>query len=320
MSGELGVANSGFMRFTCLLPRSRAWALTQRLMKIWNAIVLGLLSLLSASAVVAQAPDIREEMIYRDDASVVDGSISSMVLLSPNGRYSTVAVYHALSRGIWATGHRNAGPNESGTYTYTKAAANSATLTFRPEVAGALSSVTGRRELTFVTPTGGSLFIQYAEGMRGNFQLRPRSGGAVANVSTRGTATSTKPLIVGFVVEGAAGISRDVLIRAIGPGLRQFGITDAAEDTTLELVSTGVRPVRNDDWTNDPTGVNASALLGETADVVEALGAFVSAFPFTRGTKDAAYSTRLRPGAYTLVVRTKSDQPSEVLGEVYIVP
>ena len=38
------------------------------------------------------------------------------------------------------------------------------------------------------------------------------------------------------------------------------------------------------------------------------------------GAKDAAYPVRLQPGNYTMIVRTKSAEPAELLAEAYVVP
>ena len=280
-------------------------------------LVLLLCGSLAAVSTHGQAPDTLAEMIYREQVQFVDGSIGSTVLLTPDRRYSTVVVYHALSRAVWITGHLNAGPNEVGTYTYRKTSATTATLTFVPDTPGALSQITNERSLTFASANTGSVFVQWAEGGRGEFQLNPRSGVPLANVATRGSASATKPLIVGIVVTGKV---RDVLIRAVGPSLRQFGVNDAAEDTTLELNGNNITAVRNDDWGSDPEGVNRPSLGQSSASTVTTLGAFVGAFPLTAGAKDAAYPVRLQPGSYTMIVRTKSAEPSEVLAEAYVVP
>jgi hypothetical protein len=38
------------------------------------------------------------------------------------------------------------------------------------------------------------------------------------------------------------------------------------------------------------------------------------------GSKDSALVLKFAPGAYTVVIRTKSENAAEVLGEVYVVP
>ena len=280
-------------------------------------LVLLLYGFLAGVSAHGQAPEAIDEMIYREHVQFVDGSIASTVLLRPDGRYSTIVVYHALSRAVWITGHLNAGPNEVGTYTYRRTSTTAATLSFVPDTPGALSQITNQRSLTFTSANAGSVFVQWAEGGRGEFQLNARPGSPLANVATRGVASATKPLIMGIVVSGKV---RDVLIRAVGPSLRQFGVNDAADDTTLELNGNGIATLRNDDWANDPEGVNRPSLGSSSAPTVIALGAFVGAFPLTIGAKDAAYPVRLPPGNYTMIVRTKSADPTEVLAEAYVVP
>ncbi len=69
----------------------------------------------------------------------------------------------------------------------------------------------------------------------------------LANLATRGMAgPGADAMVAGFVVRGPS--SRTVLIRAVGPGLTNFGVTDAATDTTLRLYR-GRTPLRsNDSW------------------------------------------------------------------------
>ena len=280
----------------------------------WRCLLLGAIA---GTAAHGQAPENLHDLVYREQISFVDGSLSSTISLTPDGRYATVVVYHALTRAVWITGHLNAGPNEVGTYTYRKLSASTATLTFSPNTPGALSQITQERALTFTKADGGSLFVQWAEGGRGQFQVAPRSGSPLMNVSTRGIASATKPLIMGIVISGT---TRDVLIRAIGPSLRQFGVNDAADDTTLELNGNGIMPIRNDDWGADPEGINRPNLGLSSAPTVVALAAFTGAFPLAAGGKDAAYPVRLAPGNYTMIVRTKSAEPGEVLAEAYVIP
>jgi hypothetical protein len=57
--------------------------------------------------------------------------------------------------------------------------------------------------------------------------------------------------IGGFIISGSA--PKHVLVRAIGPSLTQFGVTNALADPVLELH--GPAPfatVNNDNWGDDP--------------------------------------------------------------------
>lgn len=72
----------------------------------------------------------------------------------------------------------------------------------------------------------------------------------VVNLSTRGWADRSRPMYGGFVVEGAVGETKRVLIRVLGPTLaRSFGVENAMPDPVLGLHrGDGTILVRNDDW------------------------------------------------------------------------
>src|SRR5204863_176043 len=70
----------------------------------------------------------------------------------------------------------------------------------------------------------------------------------LGNISTRSfVQTGEHVMIGGFIVQGS-GLKR-VIIRAIGPELRQFGITDALANPKLELYNrAGALIASNDNW------------------------------------------------------------------------
>lgn len=73
--------------------------------------------------------------------------------------------------------------------------------------------------------------------------------GSLANIATRvRIAGSDNPLIGGFIVTGDPGTTKRVLVRAIGPSLLAFGVTDALPDTTLELHDSAGHVSTNDNW------------------------------------------------------------------------
>jgi hypothetical protein len=103
------------------------------------------------------------------------------------------------------------------------------------------------------------------------------------------------------VIAGAflRGGTRPLLVRSVGPGLTQYGVAPVLEDPKLEIFS-GLRSVAvNNDW-------NAS---------LEATFSAVGAFPFTRGSRDAAERFVASPGSYT--VHATGTGPGIVLIELY---
>lgn len=86
---------------------------------------------------------------------------------------------------------------------------------------------------------------------------------------------------------GGAG-SKKVLIRAVGPGLANFGVPGILTDPILTVFdSTGSAILTNDNW-NTPDGTTFAS---------------VGAFPLPAGSKDSAIVATLSPGAYTAQIR-----------------
>eukprot|EP01035_Chromulina_nebulosa_P051197 gene51197-biopygen36117 len=93
-------------------------------------------------------------------------------------------------------------------------------------------------------------------------------------------------IISGFVIAGGA--TENLLVRGVGPGLASFGVTGALADPQVGLYDSAGRLVTaNDNW--------SGATLATTATGV-------GAFALTTGSKDAALTTTLAPGAYTAQV------------------
>ena len=112
-------------------------------------------------------------------------------------------------------------------------------------------------------------------------------------------------LLAGFVIAG--GGSRAVLIRAVGPGLAAFGVTDAATDPRLELFDGAGRSIAsNDNWGG------TSALVATFAQV--------GAFALAANSRDAALVATLPPGNYTAQVSGVAGATGSVLLEVYEAP
>src|SRR5690606_9673968 len=67
------------------------------------------------------------------------------------------------------------------------------------------------------------------------------------NISTRGaTGDNDKLIIAGFVISGSA--PKDILIRAVGPGLTSLGVTVAMPNPVLTLFRGSQIIDTNDDW------------------------------------------------------------------------
>jgi len=107
-------------------------------------------------------------------------------------------------------------------------------------------------------------------------------------------------VIAGFVITGTT--PKQVLIRAVGPGLAKLGVADAASDPRLTLYNAqGQVILENDDWGNDANIRAAADRLG--------------AFALDAGSRDAAILVTLNPGVYTAQLNTKGN--GTALIEVY---
>ena len=130
------------------------------------------------------------------------------------------------------------------------------------------------------------------------------------NVSARTqVGTGENILVIGFVITGTG--PKTVLIRAVGPGLTQFGVGAVLADPQLRLFNAaGSATDTNDDWASAP------ALAAANGAAFTQTGAF--ALPVA--SKDAALLVTLQPGAYTAQVSGVNNTTGVALVEVYEVP
>jgi hypothetical protein len=84
-------------------------------------------------------------------------------------------------------------------------------------------------------------------GVVDTFDLDSGSTARLANIATRGfVQPGDKLMIAGFIVQNS---TVRVVVRAIGPSLTQFGISNALPDTTVQLRDQNAALVlENDDW------------------------------------------------------------------------
>ncbi len=124
--------------------------------------------------------------------------------------------------------------------------------------------------------------------------------GLASNVSTRlPVGTGNNVLIEGFIVQGPNGSTKKIIIRAIGPSLVPFGITDALANPTLEIRdSSNTLIASNNDWKNTQVG---GIITGDQA--VEINGSGVA----PGNDLESAIIADLAPGSYTAVVRGVGD-------------
>lgn len=131
----------------------------------------------------------------------------------------------------------------------------------------------------------------------------------IVNFSARGVSgPGDQTLIVGFVV---AGDNKNVLVRAIGPTLANYGITNALADPMLTLfTSNGAALSANDNWATAVGGQDQSAAIAAAA-------ARVGAFPLANGSKDAAVLVGLNNGGHTVNMVRPNSTTGVALAEIY---
>ena len=139
----------------------------------------------------------------------------------------------------------------------------------------------------------------------------------LVNVSTRSTvAAGGGELISGFVLAGDS--NGTFLLRGVGPGLANFGVSGVLSDPVLTIFnSTGRQVATNDDWgggTKPSPGVVMAATIGGPAsgtslptattnsNLVTVASQATGAFSLGANSFDAALVTTLAPGAYTVQV------------------
>lgn len=136
------------------------------------------------------------------------------------------------------------------------------------------------------------------------------SDGFLRNLSTRGqVGTGANILIAGFVVGGTT--PKQVLVRAVGPTLTAFGVTNALADPQLLLMSGNTVIAQNDNWST-PIGVGSAS-----AAAISAASASVGAFALGAGSADAVVIKTLAPGNYTAQVSGVSSGTGIALVEVW---
>jgi predicted outer membrane repeat protein len=135
------------------------------------------------------------------------------------------------------------------------------------------------------------------------YDLDPVQNATLANISTRGFVESAdNVMIAGFIYAGGPAATR-VAVRGLGPSLTASGVPNALEDPVLELRnSNGTLVEMNDDWSASPQNAAIGAAQLQPTSAAES----------------TIYRADLVPGAYTAVLRGKSNGTGVGLIEVYV--
>jgi N-acetylneuraminic acid mutarotase len=131
------------------------------------------------------------------------------------------------------------------------------------------------------------------------YDLDPAAGSKLGNISTRALVqTGDNVMIGGLIITGTG--QENVIVRAIGPSLAQYGITNPLADPTLELHDgNGAVIAFNDNWRDSQEAEIQATGLAPSNDL------------------ESAIVATLAPGSYTAIVRGKNDTIGVALVEMY---
>jgi hypothetical protein len=140
------------------------------------------------------------------------------------------------------------------------------------------------------------------------YDFNPGVSSTLGNISTRGFVQIGEHVMIGgFIVQGSG--LKSVIIRAIGPELTQFGITDALANPKLELYNgAGVLIASNDNWQS--TIIGGIITRNQVSDIQDSGHAPTEA-------NESAIIADLPPGNYTAIVRGVNNTIGVALAEVY---
>jgi len=139
------------------------------------------------------------------------------------------------------------------------------------------------------------------------YDLGQAANSQMANLSTRGfVETGNGVLIGGFILGGGGGGDTEVIVRALGPSLNTFGLTNPLADPVLTLYNNnGEIVASNDDWKIDDQmqqSQEAEVRATTIPPPSDLESAIVRPFP---------------PGAYTALVTATNEGTGVGLVEVY---
>jgi T5SS/PEP-CTERM-associated repeat protein len=135
------------------------------------------------------------------------------------------------------------------------------------------------------------------------YDLDQAANSKLGNISTRGFVNSGDNVLIGGFITGN-GLTK-VMVRAIGPSLTNFGVTNPLQDPTLELHDSNGATIRsNDNWKTREDGTSQQSEIEATT------------IPPTNDLESALVQT-LSPGNYTAVVRGKDNTTGIAVVEVY---
>jgi hypothetical protein len=157
---------------------------------------------------------------------------------------------------------------------------------------------------TTVSPGTYTVVVKEKNGAAGHalvevYDLSQNTTSKLANISTRGYTDGTNVLIGGMVAGGPGSGTADVVVRALGPELKNYGVSNALGDPTLEVRDhNGAVVAFNDDWDQGDARLYDVGLTPSTA-------------------AEPALLLLLPRGDYTAIVRAKGNNAGVATVEFY---
>jgi hypothetical protein len=165
--------------------------------------------------------------------------------------------------------------------------------------------------ITMTLSPGSYTVVQAAKDVAGGiglieiYDLDSAGTAMLANLSTRGLVQTGDEVMVGGFILGGGTDGATVVVRAIGPSLTPFGISNALADPTLELHDASGDIIQsNDNWKD----------VAAQADEFMAIGIAPS------NDLESAIVATFLPGAYTAIVTGKDGGTGVGLVEIYNLP
>jgi hypothetical protein len=138
----------------------------------------------------------------------------------------------------------------------------------------------------------------------------------LVNLSGRGTVIAGNGAFIGGLVL-TGDTNKQVLVRGIGPGLAKYGVSGTLGDPSVTVYdSQGHVLATNDNWGDASIAGSGAA----NSAAVSAAAAQVGAFGLEPGSKDAALTLTLPPGAYSVHVSGPEGTTGAALLEIYELP
>ena len=178
-------------------------------------------------------------------------------------------------------------------------------LTIGSADAGIVMNLAGGNYSTpIVAPNGtsGVVLIECYDGASNDTSMQFVNASALALVGT-----GDNVLIPGFVITGEGTVR--LLVRAVGPQLRDYGVGNLLADPQFKLYHDGAVIAENDNWSDSAN-----------AQEIETTATQVGAFGLLPGSKDAAFLVTLPAGLYSAVCSGVGGTTGQALVEVYVVP